>query len=55
MAETDVLAHSYFGASILPDIFNLISNDLAPDARFGLLPATTEEDGRYWELQPGAL
>lgn len=52
--ETSFVEHSYFGDSILPDLHALIANDLPPESRFGLRPRD-QDDGRYWELVPGAF
>lgn len=48
-AKTSFLGHSYYGTSILDDLFDLIKHDLAPDNRFGL---KKNADPIYWKIQP---
>ena len=52
--ETSFLAHSYFGDSILLDIFSLVRNGLPPELRFGLREENSEA-GKYWVFEPGAF
>ena len=51
--DTDFLGHSYFSDNwpLLSDIFNLLSTDAAPSARFGL-SAQTHASGTYYAFRP---
>lgn len=50
--ETTFLDHSYFGDSILSDIYSLVRNGLPPESRFRLR-AQPSEEGTYWVFEPG--
>ncbi len=52
--ETSFLAHSYFGDSILGDLYSTIVLELPTSDRFGLAPVSSPE-GPYWRLLPGAF
>lgn len=51
--KTDFLAHSYFGDSIIGDIFSILKNDQPPSERFGLTQESHPK-GDYWRFSPGA-
>lgn len=54
LVETGFLGHSYFGDSIVDDVFGIIRNEAPPEARFGLVQRSlpSKPDSRYWEVRP---
>jgi esterase/lipase superfamily enzyme len=48
--DMSALGHGYIASAreVLNDIYNLMTHNLSPDSRFGLLPALTEQGERYW-------
>lgn len=53
LVKTDFLAHSYFGDSIIGDIFSVVKNNQPPSERFGLTQKQ-HDGGKYWEFSPAA-
>jgi esterase/lipase superfamily enzyme len=48
--DMSALGHGYIAGArdVLKDIYDLITQNLSPNSRFGLRPALTEQGERYW-------